>query len=85
MNETINRPFPELLSEDEAAAIQAQAARLWADLQDNRLGGFSGFNRPFYIAFAMRKAIEEFGHRDTGLSWSKNEIDNWQRCYGDKV
>lgn len=71
-----DRPFPELLTEDEAAALQAQAERLWADLQANNLGGYSGINRPFYIAFAMRKVIEEFGHRDTGLSWSKNEIDS---------
>lgn len=69
------RPYPDLLSADEQKAILADAEQLWSDLQANNLGGFSGINRPFYIVTEFKRAIEEFGRRDIGLSWSKNDLD----------
>jgi hypothetical protein len=68
-------PYPELLTDDERASILRDAEHLWADLQANNLGGFSGGNRPFYILHAFKLAIEKYGHRDVGLNWSKNDLD----------
>lgn len=70
-----DRPYPELLTPDERKAILAEAEQLWADLQSNNLGGFSGENRPFWILHAFKVVIERYGHRDVGLSWSKNDLD----------
>ena len=69
------RPYPELLSETEQSEILARAEQLWADLQANNLGGYSDGNRPFYILNEFRRIIEGYGHRDTGLQWSKNDLD----------
>jgi hypothetical protein len=69
------RQPPKLLSEQEAADLLAQAEALWADLQANNLGGFSGINRPFYILHEFKRVIEKFGGRDVGLRWSKNDLD----------
>lgn len=69
------RPYPELLDDDESRALLKLAEDLWADLQTNNLGGFSGINRPFWILAQFKHAIEEFGHRDVGLKWSKNQLD----------
>jgi hypothetical protein len=71
----VNRPYPELLTSDESRALLTAAENLWEDLQKNNLGGFSGVNRPFYILHKFRRVIEKFGHRDTGLQWSKNDLD----------
>lgn len=71
----VERPYPELLSSDESSALLKQAEELWSDLQSNNIGGFSGVNRPFYILHEFRRVIETFGHRDTGLKWSKNDLD----------
>lgn len=70
-----NRPYPELLSDDERRALLTRAEEMWRDLQANNLGGFSGRNRPFWIMHEFRRVIEEFGHRDVGLRWSKNDLD----------
>ncbi len=70
-----DRPDPELLSPDEHAKLQALAEQLWKDLQENQLGGFGGINRPFYILWKFKAVIEEFGHRDVGLGWSKDDLD----------
>lgn len=72
---TAERPYPELLSAEEQQAMLARAEQLWSALQANNLGGFSGINRPFYILHEFRRVIEEFGHRNTGLQWSKNDLD----------
>lgn len=72
---TEQRPFPELLDKDESRALLTRAEHLWEDLQANNLGGYSGINRPFYILNEFRRVIEEFGHRDTGLQWSKSDLD----------
>lgn len=69
------KPYPELLTQAEEEKMLAYAERLWADLQKNNLGGFSDGNRPFYILHDFRRIIEEFGHRDTGLQWSKDMLD----------
>lgn len=69
------RPYPELLDDDESRAILKLAEDLWADLQTNNLGGFSGINRPFWILAHFKQVIEKFGHRDVGLNWSKNQLD----------
>ena len=69
------RPYPDLLSDDEQKAILGRAEDLWADLQANNLGGFSGINRPFWIAYKFKSVIETFGRRDVGLSWSKDDLE----------
>lgn len=71
----VGRHYPELLSTEEGSSLLKQAEELWSDLQGNNLGGFSGGNRPFYILHEFRRVIEAFGHRDTGLKWSKNDLD----------
>lgn len=69
------REPPELLIDDERKEILRDAERLWKDLQSNDLGGFSGHNRPFFILHAFKEVIEKYGHRDVGLTWSKNDLD----------
>ncbi|MEQ9634590.1 MAG: hypothetical protein RLW68_00750 [Devosia marina] len=69
------RPYPELLTNDERKELLQEAERLWKDLQNNNLGGFSGGNRPFYILHAFKQVIEKYGHRDVGLNWSKDALD----------
>lgn len=73
--EALNRPYPQLLDQSEAKALLIKAENLWSDLQANNLGGFSGVNRPFYILHEFRSVIEEFGNRDVGLSWSKDQLN----------
>lgn len=72
---TDTRPFPELLDDAEQKALLTRAEQLWADLQVNELGGFSGRNRPFYIVAEFKRVIEEFGSRDIGWYWSKDQLD----------
>jgi hypothetical protein len=69
------RKPPELLTADEQRAMLADAEQLWRCLQSNDLGGYSGQNRPFYILHHFKEAIEKYGRRDVGLTWTKNEID----------
>jgi len=68
------RPYPHFLSDDEKKSLLQKAEYLWQDLQDNQLGGFSGINRPFWILSKFREVIEEYGNRDTGQTWSHNEL-----------
>jgi hypothetical protein len=70
-----DRPFPELLDNAETKALLERAEYLWSDLQANNLGGYSGINRPFYILNEFKRVIEEFGNRDVGLNWSKDQLD----------
>lgn len=70
-----DKPFPELLTEEERAKLLFIAETLWRDLEGNELGGYSGVNRPFYILWKFKEVIEEFGHRDVGLTWSKLALD----------
>ena len=79
---TETRPYPDLLSDDEAKALLKAAEMLWSDLQENNLGGFSGINRPFYILHEFRRVIEGFGKRDVGLNWSKDQLDAAKRDLG---
>jgi len=72
---TDQRPYPELLTSDESKTLLTMAEQLWSDLQANNLGGFSSGNRPFYILWKFKTVIEQFGHRDVGQSWSKNDLD----------
>lgn len=69
-----SRPYPNLLSEDEKQRLLQKAENLWEALQQNKLGGFSGINRPFFILNEFREVIEEYGNRDTGLLWSYNDL-----------
>lgn len=71
----MSRPYPDLLSEDENKALLELAERLWRELQENRLGGYSGVNRPFWIQAEFKSVIERFGRRDVGLTWTKNQLD----------
>ena len=68
------RPYPQLFTNEEKAGILKMAEELWDDLQKNELGGFSGINRPFWIVGAFRDAIEKYGNRDTGRTWSYNDL-----------
>lgn len=70
-----DRPAPNLLSPEEHGTLLKRAEKLWADLQENQLGGYSGINRPFYILHEMMSVIERFGGRDVGLTWSKDQLD----------
>lgn len=72
---TEERPYPDLLSTEEEKALLTRAEQLWEDLQANNLGGFSGCNRPFWIVAEFKSVIEEFGRRDVGQRWSKNDLD----------
>lgn len=69
------RPYPDLLSPEEAKALLTEAETLWADLQADNLGGYSGINRPFWILTRFKAVIEEFGRRDVGQTWSKDALD----------
>jgi hypothetical protein len=71
----MTRTPPELLTDEEGRALLTEAEELWRDLQQDQLGGFSGINRPFYILHQFRRVIEKYGHRDVGLTWSKDELD----------
>ena len=51
-----------------------RAENLWGSLQNNDLGGYSGINRPFWIVSVFREIIEEFGNRDTGYTWSQDDL-----------
>lgn len=70
-----HRPYPELLSADEQAALLSRSEELWRRLEANDLGGFAGINRPFWILAEFKSVIEQFGHRDVGLKWSKDDLD----------
>lgn len=72
---TEERPYPKLLDPDEQSALLEMAENLWSDLQANNLGGYSGPNRPFYIEWCFRRVIEQFGGRDIGLHWTKDQLD----------
>lgn len=69
------QPYPQLLTAEEKKRIQAKAESLWADLEANQLGGYSDCNRPFWIAHIFQQVIEEFSSRDTGLHWSRDQLD----------
>jgi hypothetical protein len=77
----MTRPYPDLLSPEEGKALLARAEQLWRDLQANDLGGFSNGNRPFYILSEFKRVIEEFGRRDVGQTWSKDEIDHYDDAH----
>jgi len=70
-----DRKPPELLSEAERAEMLKEAEWLLKDLLDNKLGGYSDQNRPFYIYEEFTRVIEKYGHRDVGRNWSKNDLD----------
>ena len=69
------RPYPDVLSDIEAKKLLSRSEDLWNRLEQNDIGGYSGINRPFYILHEFRVVIEEFSRRDTGLNWSKNQLD----------
>ncbi len=71
----MTRPYPDLLSEDESKALLKRAEQLWNDLQEDRLGGYSGPNRPFWILAEFQSVIEAFGQRDLGRTWTKDQLD----------
>jgi hypothetical protein len=69
-----NRPYPRLLSDDEKRSLLQKAENLWEALEENKPGGFSGINRPFFILHEFKEVIEQFGGRDVGLTWSVNDL-----------
>lgn len=70
----MTRPCPDKLTPEEEKALLARAERLWRELEENRLGGFSGCNRPFWILAEFKSMIEEFGRRDVGQKWSLDAL-----------
>jgi hypothetical protein len=70
-----DRPYPDLLTPEENRALRTRAERVWAELQKNQLGGYSGGNRPFWIHAEFKAVIEEFGRRDIGQTWTKDQLD----------
>ena len=66
---------PALLIEAEKKSLQKFAEDVWADLQTIELGGYSGINRPFWLAWKFTEVIEKYGYRDVGLHHSKNALD----------
>ena len=70
-----DRPYPDLLTPEENRALLTRAEQAWQALQENDLGGFSGINRPFWILAEFKAVIEQFGRRDIGQTWSKNDLD----------
>lgn len=72
---TEEREYPELFTAEERGGILHDAESLWSDLQSNDLGGYSGVNRPFYILHVFKEIIERYGHRDVGLTWSRNALE----------
>ena len=72
--ESSEREYPKLLSDEEKKDLLKKAEDLWAALQENKLGGFSGINRPFLILNEFKEVIEQFGARDVGLTWSINDL-----------
>lgn len=69
------KPYPKLLNRQESSDLLEMAEWLWDDLQKNDLGGFSDGNRPFYILGEFKRIIEDFGGRDIGFRWSKNQLE----------
>jgi hypothetical protein len=69
-----DRLYPQLFSEEEKQRLLKKAEELWGDLERNKLGGFSGINRPFLILGVFKEVIEEYGGRDVGLNWSYDAL-----------
>lgn len=67
--------MPQLLTDVENKALLQLSEAVWADLQKNELGGYSGGNRPFYLLWMFKTVIERYGYRDVGLTRSKNALD----------
>lgn len=64
------------LTKEEKEDLLKHAENLWHSLQKkNDLGGYSGINRPFWIVSVFREIIEEFGNRDTGYTWSQDDLE----------
>lgn len=72
------RTPPDLLTNDEERQLLKDAEYLWSDLQENRLGGFSDGNRPFFILGEFKRIIEKYGKRDIGQTWTGNELKAFQ-------
>lgn len=79
------RPYPHLLSEAETNSLLLKAENLWSALKENKLGGFSGINRPFFILNEFKEIIEEYGCRDVGLTWSYNDLQKSKTLREQKV
>lgn len=64
----------EPLTSEETTQLREFAEGVWQALVANDLGGFSGINRPFYLVWKFREAIERFGRRDTGLTHASQPV-----------
>lgn len=70
-----DRPLPEFLTLWERADLLNISERLWRDLQENNLGGYSNGNRPYHILHVLKEVIERYGRRDVGLTWSTDDVE----------
>lgn len=68
------RAYPNLLTENEKKELLEKAENLWSTLEENKLGGYTGINRPFLILHEFKEVIEKYGKRDVGLTWSYNDL-----------
>lgn len=64
-----------LLNTEEQKSLLIAAENLWDELNANKLGGYSGINRPFYIAWKFREVIEKYGHRNIGQKLTGIELE----------
>lgn len=72
--ELVDRTYPELLTEDEKQALLQKSVDLWNALEENKLGGFSSINRPYFIMHEFKEIIEKYGKRDVGLTWQSIDL-----------
>lgn len=72
--ESVGRTYPELLTEDEKQTLLQKSVDLWNALEENKLGGFSSINRPYFIMHEFKEVIEKYGKRDVGLTWSSIDL-----------
>jgi len=66
--------LPELITREEHDWLLKLSEHLVKDILEDKLGGYSGINRPFHAFHVIRVAIEKLGHRDTGLQWSYDQL-----------
>lgn len=79
----MDRDYPDLLSDKERELLLKKSELLFKDLMENQLGGYSDGNRPFFIMHVFKEVIEEYGRRDVGLKWSRDDLENHSKHDGD--
>lgn len=68
------REKPNLLTEEEKKWLLNLSECLVKDILEDKLGGYSGVNRPYHAFHMFKVAIERLGKRDVGLQWTYNQL-----------